>query len=1098
MIKKLMMFFACLFLYLGQATAQTHVTGVVVSSEDGEPIVGATVKVEGSNQGVVTDNTGHFTITVPSSNSRLEFSYVGMTSKTLRASSNMNVSLDPEDSLLDEVMVVAFGTAKRSAYTGSAKVIDATDLQKTQVTSVTNALAGAVAGVQLTSSNGAPDASSTIRIRGFSSLNAGKDPLIIVDGAPYTSPLSTINPSDVESMTVLKDAASNALYGARGANGVILITTKQAKKGKDATVVLDAKYGWNTRALRQYDVITDPAQYYEMQYTSVYNKLINDGASPDEAWKGASQSLTGDMAGGGLGYNIWTWPEGQMLVGQNGRLNPNATLGRKVTYRGEDFWVTPDDWMEEGTRTGQRQEYNLSVSAANDKSTFFASVGYLDNEGITAASDYQRLTGRLRADYQAKKWLKVGGNLSFSHFDSNSLENNGSSTSTGNVWAFASQMAPIYPAWVRNADGSKKVDADGITMMDYGNGMNAGFGRPFISDANPLLDNQLNTRNTEGNTASGNGFMDIEFIDGLKLTINGTYNLYDRRITTVLNPYYGQFDSTGGTVEKTHRRNYNYNLLQQLNYSTRFSDVHNFSAMLGHEYYRSAAYYLYASKSGMFDQKNKELGGAVNDNKSAYSEKDEYNVEGFFGRLLYDYDNKYYLQASLRRDASSRFHPDHRWGTFWSAGAAWMINKENFFDVDWVDELKMKASIGSQGNDNIDPYRYVDQYRIVNSNTNKGAYFQSKGNENITWETNTNFNVGLEFGVCKKLTGSIDYYYRKTTDLLFSFRPPISIGYASYFRNIGDLYNTGVELELNYNAINTRNVKWDVNFNIASVKNRLTKLDDELKTNYTFDKDGNVYYGYTSGSFMIAEDISMYTWRYKEYAGVGENGESLWYKNIYETDDNGNTIYYDKNNNVVADLNTFDGVAHEKVIGRETTDTWASADYYVTKKTSIAPFFGGLGTTLQAYGVDFSINTSFQLGGYQYDGTYQQFMSSPTSQNAGYNFHKDMLNAWSLENNGSNIPRVVFDDTYSAGGSTRFLTSSSYFNIENINLGYTIPASITRKAQIQALRIYLACENVFYFSKRKGFDPRQSYSSTTNATYYSPMRTFSVGLNVTF
>ena len=1098
MIKKLVLFFACLFLYIGQASAQTNITGTVVNSEDGEPVVGATVKVVGTNTGAVTDIDGRFSLSVPSGRSQLEISYVGMETKTVRASNGMKVTLVPDENVLDEVMVVAFGTAKRSAYTGSAKVVGAEDLQKVQVTSVTNALAGSVAGVQLTSANGAPDATSTIRIRGFSSLNAGKDPLIIVDGAPYSSPLSTINPSDVESMTVLKDAASNALYGARGANGVIIITTKQAKKGRDATVNFDAKFGWNTRALRQYDVITDPAQYYEAQYTAVYNQLIDKGLSPEAAWKQASNALTGDMSEGGLGYNIWSWPEGQLLIGQNGRLNPNATLGRKVTYKGEDYWVTPDDWMDVGTRTGQRQEYNLSVSGANERSNFFASLGYLDNEGITDASNYKRLTGRLRADYQAKKWMKVGGNLSFSHFDSNSLGNNGSSTSTGNIWAFTSQMAPVYPAWIRNGDGSKKVDANGITMMDYGNGLNAGFGRPFISDANPILDSKLNTRNTEGNTASANGFVDFEFIPGLKLSLNGTYNLYERRLTYVYNPFYGQFDSTGGTVEKEHARDYNYNLQQILKYVTKINDVHNLSIMAAHEWYNARDYDLWASKNSMFDQTNKELSGAVIDGKSSGSTQDQYNVEGYLGQLLYDYAEKYYLQASFRRDASSIFHPDHRWGTFWSLGGAWMINKENFFNLDWVDELKLKASIGSQGNDDIARYRYTDQYTIVNSNGNKGAYFSSKGNENISWETNTNLNVGVEFNIFKKLYGSLDFYYRKTTDLLFSFRPPISIGYASYYRNVGDLYNTGVELELSYKAIQTKNINWDINFNISSVKNRLTKLDDELKTNYTFDKDGNIYYGYTSGSFMIAEDISMYTWRYKEFAGLGENGESLWYKNVYETDADGNTIYYDMNDNVVADPSTYLGVMHEKVIDRETTDTWSQGDYYVTHKTSVPRFFGGLGTTFQAYGFDFSINTSFQIGGYQYDGTYAQFMSTPTSQNGGYNFHKDVLNAWSTDNTGSKIPRRVFDDTYSAGASTRFLTNSSYLNIENINFGYTLPTSLVRKMQMQALRIYLACENVYYFSKRQGFDPRQSYSSTANATYYSPMRTFSVGLNVTF
>ncbi len=1099
MIKKLTMFIVCMILSAGLAYAQTNIKGTVVNAEDGEPIVGATVKVVGSAVGAVTDINGAFSLTVPAGHSQIEVSYVGMQSKTVRATNGMKVLLIPDENVLDEVMVVAFGTAKKSAYTGSAKVVDAADLQKVQVSSVTNALAGAVAGVQLTTQSGAPDATSTIRIRGFSSLNAGKDPLVIVDGAPYTSPMSTLNPADVESMTVLKDAASTALYGARGANGVIIITTKTAKKGRDAVVNLDAKFGWNTRALQQYDIVTDPAQYYEMQYEAVKNYyMYENGYDLESAWKATNEVLTGTSSNGGVGYDIWELPQGQMLIGINGRLNPNATLGKRVTYKGEEYLVTPDDWMEVGQRTGQRQEYNLSVSGSSDRSTFFASLGYLNNEGITDASDYERMTGRLRADYQAKKWLKVGANLGFSHFDSNSLGNNGSSTSTGNIWAFTSQTAPIYPAYVRTADGKVKLDSNGIGMMDYGNGMNAGFVRPWISDANPILDSQLNTRNREGNTASANGFVDIEFFKGLKLTVNGTYNLHERRYTYVYNPYYGQFDSTGGTIEKQHIRDYDYNLQQILNYTTSINQQHNISAMVGHEYYNSLYYDLAAAKHGMFSQTNKELAGAANDDKGAYSSKDGYNVEGFFGRLLYDYEGRYYFQASLRRDGSSRFFRNCRWGTFWSLSAAWLLNKESFFNVDWVDELKFKASIGSQGNDAIDNYLYTDRYTVVNSSGNAGAYFAGRGKDDITWETNTNFNVGFEFGLFKKLTGSLEYYYRKTTDLLFSFNTAPSIGYASYYRNVGDLYNTGFEFELNYNVFNTKNLKWDIHANIASVKNQITKIHDDLKTNYTFDKNGKVYYGYTSGSKMIAEDVSMYTWRYREFAGVNENGQSMWYKNVYETDEAGNTVWYDKNNHKIDNPDTYDGVKHEKVTGRETTTTYTEADYYVTNETSIPDFFGGFGTTLAAYGFDFSINCSFSLGGKQFDGTYQQFMSSPTASSAGYNFHKDLLNSWTTEKANNSIPRFCFSDNYSAGASTRFLTNSSYLNIENINFGYTLPASLTRKAAIEALRLYLACENVVYFSKRKGFDPRQSYSDTTNATYYSPMRTFSVGLNVTF
>lgn len=1002
-------------------------------------------------------------------------SFIGMKTVEVPTGKNLNIVLQTESEVLDQVMVVAFGTAKKSQFTGSAKVVGSEKLSQSQATSVTNALAGQVAGVQLTSASGAPGSKATIKIRGIGSINAGTDPLVIVDGAPYSGDLNNLNPNDVESMTVLKDAASNALYGARGANGVIMITTKKAKRG-EAIVTFDAKFGVNERALQQYDIITSPAQYYEMHYGALNNYYINNGMSANQAWLNANTNLTGKLGNGGLGYNVYTVPEGQFLIGTNGKLNPNATLGRIVNYNGEDYLLTPDDWENVGTRTGNRQEYNVSISGASDKATFYSSIGYLDNEGITENSDMKRLTARLKGDYQAKKWMKVGGTMSYTRFDYNSLSNNGSSSSTGNIWAFTQQMAPIYPAYIRNADGSIKVDGNGIGMMDYGNGKNAGMARPFISDANPILDVRLNTNNSEGNAMTGNGFLDITPIEGLKLNINATYNLDETRGTYVYNPYYGQFDTTGGTVAKYHTRSYDYNVQQILSYAKTFSEKHNFDIMLGHEYTDVRYYELYADKTKMFSQDNKELDGAVVDGQSASSYKTRYNNEGYFARLQYNYDERIFGSASIRRDASSRFHPDHRWGTFWSAGAAWLINKEEWFDVEWVDELKVKASYGSQGNDNIGSYRYTDVFSITNSAGNIGTAFDTKGTKDITWETNANFNAGFEFKLFDRISGGFEYYNRKTTDMLYSFSVAPSLGYSSYMDNVGDMYNKGFEFELGVNIFDQKNFSWDVNFNISTVKNKITVLDDAKKTTSRYDLDGKEYKGYTLDNFWIAEDLSMYTWYLKEYAGVAEDGQSMWYYDDVKTDDNGNEISRE----------------------RKTTTKYADADYYVTGETSIADFFGGIGTTIKAYGFDFSINCSYQIGGKQYDSTYASFMSSPTSSSAGYNFHKDLLDSWSIDNVSSNIPRFQWGDIYSTGSSTRFLTDASYFNIENINLGYTFPRKWTQYALINSLRVYVSCDNVFYWSKRKGFDPRQSYSSASNATRYSPMRTFSAGVTLNF
>ena len=1052
---------------LGYAQSNITVSGKV-TDQNGDPVPAAGVVIEGTAKGTTTDLDGSYSLSAPS-NATLVFSSIGYKEQKVAVGgkSVVNVVLPEDAQLLDETIVVAFGTSTRESFTGSAAVVNSEKLEKTQATSITNALAGKVAGVQLTSANGAPGSTSTIRIRGISSISAGNSPLIIVDGAPYGGDIATLNPNDIESMTVLKDAASNALYGARGANGVIMITTKGAKKG-EAVVTFDAKVGVNTRALRNYDVITDPSNYFETVYKALDNYYQGSlGLSPLE-----SNARINAKYLDYLDYAIYSVPAGENLFGSNGKINPNASLGNVVTYNGEDYLITPDDWTELGYRKGLRQEYNVNVSGATDRSTFYASLGYLDNEGITENSGYQRLTTRLRADYQAKKWLKIGGNMSYAHYNSDFLSNNGSSGSTGNIWAFTSQIAPIYPAYIRNADGSIKIDSNGFEIMDYGSGLNAGYGRGFIGDANPIMDNILNTKNVEGNTVSVNGFADFTILPGLKLTLNGTIYEDEYRYTYVYNPYYGQFDSTGGTVSKEHDRYLTYNLQQLLNY-TRSFDQHTFSAMIGHEYYDAKSYGLWASKSNMFSQANKELSGAVVDGQSAGSSISEYNNEGYFTRLQYDYMSKFFASASLRRDASSRFHPDHRWGTFWSLGAAYIISKEPWFNVPYVDELKLKMSYGSQGNDNISNYMYTDTYDIVNSSGSVATSFSSKGNENITWETQGNFNTGIEFSLLQhKIFGSFELYSRKTTDMLFSFPVAPSMGYSSYYANVGDMKNNGFEIDLGANIFESKDFAWDVHANLTYVKNKILMLDDEKKTTTAYDASGKEYKGYQSGSTFIAEGLSLYSWYLKEYAGVDkETGESLWYKNT--TDEDGNFT------------------------GRETTNAWDEADYYVTKEKGIAPFYGGFGTSVFFKGFDFSIDFSFQWGAKTYDSTYATFMSSPTSAHQGYNIHKDALKSWTSENTDSDIPRWYYNDTYSAGTSTRFLISNRYLNIENINFGYTFPEKLVRNLNIASLRLYVTLDNVWYWSARQGLDPRQGYGAS-DATNYSPMRSVSGGITVKF
>lgn len=1103
-MKKIRVFFTAMVLMVASiaAYAQNITVRGTVKDQNGEPLVGASVVLKGSaTVYTMSDLDGAFTLKVPS-DGNLEVQLLGYKTQTVPVAGNTTivVVLEDDSQLLDETIVVAFGTSTRESFTGSAKVVGEEKLSKSQVSSVTNALAGAVAGVQLTSSNGAPGASATIRIRGYSSINAGLDPLIIVDGAPYSGGISNLNANDIESMTVLKDAASNALYGARGANGVIIITTKKAKSG-EALITFDAKYGVNTKALQNYDVITDPAMYYETHYKALNNYYLAQGKSASEAWSTANANIGSEQGNGGLGYIVYTVPEGQAFIGKNGKINPNATLGRVVG----DFYMTPDKWEDYGYRKGIRNEYNFSAAKAYEMGSFYTSIAYLNEEGITRGSDLERLTARLRADYQVKPWFRLSSNVSFTHAVSNTLSNNGSSTSTGNIWAFTSNIAPIYPLWVRNADGTIYQDANGIDVMDYGNGFIdrggfPGYNRPFLSDANALQQVLLNTDESVWNASTGNMEANITLLPSLTLIINGTYNIDGTRFTEVLNPYYGQFRSTGGTVYKEHSLVFNTNFQQLLRYSPSLGNNH-FTITLGHEYTDNNSAILYASKSKMFSQSNKELNGAIQDGQSSGSYTSEYNNEGYFVNAQYDLATKLFLSGSFRKDASSRFGPEYRWGNFWSVGTAYIVSKEPWFNTSAIKEFKLKASIGSQGNDNIGAYRYIDTFDITNSSGSIGTSFRSKGTKDITWETNTNFNAGVEFNLFDRLSGSVEYFKRTTTDMLFSFSVAPSLGYSSYWDNVGDLYNKGWEVDLNLNLINTKSIRWDVNFNITTLKNKITKLHKDKKTADIWDLDGNKYAGYASSGAFIAEGLPMYTWREKEFAGVNENGESLWYKNLYEPkrDAAGNPILDESGATIDEEFEDEDGVKHKTWIGKETTTKYADADYYVTNKSSIPDFYGGIGTTLYVGGLDFSINASYQGGGYQYDATYASFMGTPTTSNTGQNFHVDVLNAWTAEKPNETIPRWQFGDTYSNGASTRFLTKASYFNIENITLGYTLPSKITLKLGLQSIRIYATAQNLRYWSMRKGFDPRQGSGNTdTNATYYSPMKTVSGGVTLKF
>ncbi|MFR9526343.1 MAG: SusC/RagA family TonB-linked outer membrane protein [Rikenellaceae bacterium] len=1050
--------------------AQNKQVSGSVFDESGAPVVGATIIIEDTHAGTTTGADGSFAISAPV-DGVISVSYVGYVSQSVQIAGRTKLAfvLVADATLLDDVVVVAFGTAKKEAFTGSAKVVESDEIGKVQSTSVANALIGRVSGVQTTSSSGSLGSSPSIRIRGFGSMSTtvNSEPLWVVDGVPFSGDLNLINTADIESMTVLKDAASNALYGSRGANGVIMVTTKKASRG-EAKVSFDAKMGVNAKATKNYDIVDNAGEYYEMHYAALKNSRTNSGYDEAYAHQWAASNLTGN-SNGGLGYNVYSVPEGEYLIGSNGKLNPNATYGNIVTGSdGTEYLLQGDDWMEEAYQTGVRQEYNVNISAANERSSFFASIGYLDNEGIIEKSSYERLTTRLKGDYQAKDWMKVGGNFSFTKYTSSSgNDEEGESGSSANVFAYTS-LAPIYPVYIRDANGNIMIDEYGYQMYDYGDAANYPNSRPYLIGSNALQGAWLDEELYEGNAMSANGFADFDLTSKLRLTVNGGMSLDEYYYTSLANPYYGQFAPTGGYIYKVHDTEMNYNLQQLLNYNDSIGD-HTFGVLLGHEYNVEESSYIWGVTSNIFSTDNLELSGAVVDGQSAASSKSTYNTEGYFFRGQYEYASKIYASASFRRDASSYFHPDHRWGNFWSVGAAWILSKEDFMSETsgWLDMLKYKISYGSQGNDGIGSYRYTDTYSLANNAGEIAVLFNTKGNEEITWETNANFNTGIEFSMYQgRFGGNVDYFNRKTTDMLTWFSVPTSLGYSGYYDNVGDMVNRGVEIELYADIIRTQDFTWSFDINASFIRNEITYIAEKNKTMTVDGSDG-----YYSGSYWYGEGCSLYTLYMRTYAGVDQaTGSSMWYMDVENEDGS---------------------------ISKETTTNYSEADLYM-QDTALPDVYGGFSTSIRYKGFDASIAFTYQIGGVVYDSGYAQYMTSPTSASVGSNYHVDLYDSWTPDNTNTDIPRFSYGDAYSASMSSRFLTDASYLNISNINVGYTLPQDLTKSIGLNMFRIYLACDNVAYWSQRQGLDPRYSFTGSTNYSNYAPIRTISGGITLEF
>ena len=1139
-MKKLFLLLVAVLTFALSASAQGRVvTGTVLEKATEEPVLGASVYAGQSNKGVETDLDGNFRISVPAGVQTLRVVYVGCKTATVNipASNKVTVYLESDVDVLDELMVVAYGQTKKSEYTGSAGVVNATQIEDALVSNVTNALSGKIAGVQTFSSNGQPGTSSSVRIRGVGSINASTTPLYVVDGLPYDGDIAAIAPSDIESMTVLKDAASAALYGARGANGVILITTKKGKSG-NAKVTVDMRWGGNSRAIPNYDVVSDPRQYIEMVYGALRNTgkyFYNYGDDSDKAHRYAADNVWKS-----IGYQTWTAPEGQDIVGANGKFNPYATPG----FTSGNFYFINDDWTKNTLINGLRQEYNMSITGGTDRIQYYLSGSYLGDEGLISGSHYNRFSTRASVDYQAFKWLKVGTNITYTYANQGAPgdQDLDANTSSGNAFYIINSIAPVYPMFIRGTDRQIAWNnAYNKPIYDYGTNSNYidGFGRTpsrnTLSSSNPAGDLQYNREDYLMDILDAKWYAVINPITGLNITGTAGYHVDNTRLHYLHNGMYGQSSQYKGQAQQQAQRIRTINLQALASYNKTFADVHNMDLMVGFENQGYNSEYVYAIGSNLYQPLVWVVNNTIDDIRGGGA-MSELVHRGFFGRAKYTYDGRYFFMGSIRRDGSSRFHPNHRWGTFWSLSGGWDIAKEKFMeDVTAIDLLKFKVSFGQNGNDGIgvNYLAYADQYRISGADGvwSDGTLYY-KGNPDITWETSNNFNTGFDFSFLKgRIDGSIEYFQRQTSDMLFNVPTAPSLGYSSMPANVGSMRNNGIEIDLNFRPIQTKDITLDVFGNITFGWNKVLKLDKRLlnrNANWRMDSEK----GWLSGNRIFFEGQSMYNMFYVDYAGVAagdvwekydENGVGIG-DPLYT---GGQALYWASRDKVITNedgtTSKVPYIQHE-LIGEDgkpvldaegkpvmVVDQYEQEEYLTPNYTTayntnrkatgnIMPkAYGGFGATLQAYGIDLSLNFSYQFGGKIYDTSYAAFMNPGSVSYIGQNFHKDLLDAWTPTNTITEVPRMETESSYSSANSTsnRFLVSSNFVSLNNITLGYTLPQKWTRKAFLESVRLYCSAENVALWSARKGLDPRQGFTSSDNSTY-SPIRCVSGGLKVVF
>lgn len=1017
--------FLCLLLLPGVAYAQKRqIEGTVISQEDKEPLIGATVIVKGSLSGAETDLDGHFTLEVDPDAKFIIVDYIGMKQAQvpIPKSGILNVALQPEAMNLDEVVVTGYGNFSRSSFTGSANTLRADLLKEMPVVSIEQKLQGMTSGVNITGSSGQPGANASIRIRGMGSFNASNEPLFVIDGVPVTSGnlstgsgseasymnnaktniMSTINPSDIENITVIKDAAAS-LYGSRAANGVILITTKQGSKGR-TRVTLNASAGFSDAA-----VDFRPTLNGEQRRELLYEGLVNY----------AQDQIAKDPA------SFTQTPEEYA----------NANIGAYTSVPALGY----TDWKDVLMRQAVHQNYEASVSGGSENTTVYSSLGYQKQEGLVENSSMERYSGRFNVQQKIGKRGEAGANLMFSQVNQEMNEERTSSINP--FYCMAVATPPSYPVF--NEDGSYANTYPGTNV-------------------NPLRDMRTDYNRVRMTRIFGTAHGAVEIIKGLKLKEVLSYDYSIQKDARYFNALSGAGPKSGSDAQSS-KGFIEYGKLissTSLNYVRTFANKHHLDVLAAYEAESFQTDKAAGEKSKMPSDQLFEPDNAAVINSFVSSTQD-YRLLSYLTRLNYDYDNRYYIAGSFRRDGSSRLAPEHRWGNFWSVSGMWHLGAEDFMKAvkPVLSDVKIRASYGVNGNQPGSYYGYMGLYSYgKNYMDNPGSYESTQANPNLKWEKNYNMNLGLDLAFIDRIFVTLEYYNRDTKDLLYNRPISATTGFLNYLGNLGQLNNKGVELEVRSLNISNADFNWTTVLNLTHNKNKIVALD------------GNLDQVVESSWFIRKIGLPFNTFYVKEFAGVDpSSGNALYYKNT--EDENGNL-----DRTLTQDVNEAQAVPYKQV----------------DPKIS-----GGLTNILSYKWFDLAFTLSYSLGGYSFDktGTY---IETDGASEGNRNLPIYELDRWQKPGDITDIPRFVLGRSDKvSGGSSRFVHSTDHLRLKNLTFGFTLPHNWTDKVLLDKVRVYFSGSNLLTWAKWKQYDPEVPVSGEVFCET-PPMRTFSFGVEVNF